>query len=86
MFATISQTLAPAGNVAVLALAAFAAASVAPSPASAFTIKKVTDSASPVFFKNSTAGAHYDGGPSRLTGGRDNPGDGRSEPQPNRRP
>jgi len=60
MFATISRTLAQAGIVAVLAFAAFAAASVAPSQASAFTIKKTTDSASPHFFKNSTAGAHYD--------------------------
>jgi type VI protein secretion system component Hcp len=75
MFATISQTLAQAGIVAVLALATFAAASVAPSPASAFTIKKVTDSASPIFFKNSTAGAHYSSmaALSRLTGGRDHP-------------
>jgi hypothetical protein len=86
MFATISRTPAQAGIVAVLALAAFAAASVAPSPASAFTIKKVTDCASPAFFKNSTAGAHYTAALSLLTAGRDHPGDGRSEPQPNHRP
>jgi hypothetical protein len=84
MFAPISQTLARAGIVAVLALAAFAAASVAPSPASAFTIRKITDSASPAYFWNSSAGAHYYSAAalSRLTGGRD----GRSEPQPNLRP
>lgn len=61
MFAAISQTLARAGIVAVLAFAAFAAASVAPLPASAFSIKKLSDKASPNFFRNATAGGHYNG-------------------------